>query len=138
MGIGGDVLGTGRTTRASGYPEFCVGGLVAGTVAIYSHWLPIFFAFDLLNMLPIAIQILAGDRDIDKLMGVLLIVYTVSLIFLAVNFVRALRQSMSLRETLGDVEQFMESIFIHLPFPVAVKIAGELIYFRECKVCGAT
>jgi len=72
-------------------------------------------------MLPIAIQFLAGDRDIDKLMGVLLIVYTASLTLLAVNFNRTLRQSMSLRETLGGVELLMESIFIHLPFPVAVK-----------------
>ena len=101
--------------------SFCLGGLVAGTVASYSHWLPVFFAFALPTMLPIAIQFLAGDRDIDKLMGVLLIVYTASLTLLAVNFNRTLRQSMSLRETLGGVELLMESIFIHLPFPVAVK-----------------
>lgn len=101
--------------------SFCLGGLVTGTVASYSHWLPVFFAFDLPTMLPIAIQFLAGDRDIDKLMGVLLIVYTASLTLLAVNFNRALRQSMSLRETLGDVELLMKSMFIQHPFPVAVK-----------------
>lgn len=101
--------------------SFCIGGLVAGTIASYSHWLPVFFAFAVPTMLPLAVQFLLGSRDLDTLMGILLIVYTASVSALAVNFNRALRQSMSLRETLGGVELLMGSIFSNLPFPVAVK-----------------
>lgn len=103
--------------------SFCLGGLVAGTVAGYSYWLPAFFAFALPAMLPISIQFLMGGQDTDTLMGVLLIVYTMSVSLLALNFNRTLRRTMSLQETLGGVERLIGSVFSNLPFPAAVKSA---------------
>lgn len=102
--------------------SFCLGELVAGSVASYSSWLPAFFAFAVPAMLPLAVQFLMGGREPDILMGILLIVYTLGLSLLALNFKRALRQTTTLQATLGGVELLIGSIFNNLPFPVSVKL----------------
>ncbi len=90
---------------------FCLGGLVAGAVVSYASWPAAFFAFAIPALLPLSARLIAQNEELQIAMGVMLLLFGVSLAVLARRTNRSLLQSMALQSALGNSEGRFQGVF---------------------------
>jgi PAS domain S-box-containing protein len=109
-GVAGGVFFPLESVQHQVFLAFIIGGLVAGSMASYAIWLPVFHVFTVAAMVPIVVRFLAIGEEISVLMGLILTIYVAALTVLAGNVNRSLRQSVELQfENAGLVADLTRS-----------------------------
>ncbi len=88
---------------------FVLVGMGAGAVSSLTTYLPAFFAYLPVSLIPVGIQFTFADGPIQLTLSVMLIVYVVALSYFSLNINRTLLQSLTLRfENIDLVEQLRQ------------------------------
>ncbi|NQV98303.1 MAG: PAS domain S-box protein [Rhodospirillales bacterium] len=107
---------------------FCLGGLVAGSVVSYASWLPAFAAFAVPALVPLIVQLIMRDDEVQFVMGVMLLIYAIALAVLARTINRTLLQSQALQSALGNSEGRFRGVFATSPAGmVLMRLDGEIV-----------
>jgi signal transduction histidine kinase len=96
-GAGGVLLYDPRAQLANLILVFVVGGMAAGVAGTLAYYLPAFFGFAFLALLPLSIRILLEGDRLHIAMGILGMLYAGALAVIATNTNRAVRETFRLR-----------------------------------------
>ncbi len=94
---------------------FCLGGLVAGSLASYASWPMAFFAFSIPALLPLSVQLIRQNDEVQVVMGLILLLFGAALCLLARIINRSFLQSMDLQSALGHSEGRFRGVFESSP-----------------------
>lgn len=88
---------------------FVLVGMGAGAVSSLTTYLPAFFAYLPVSLIPVGIQFTLAEGSIQLSLGAMLVVYIIALSYFSLNINRSLLQSLTLRfENIDLVEQLRQ------------------------------
>lgn len=108
-GIGAVVLFPAQELEYQLFILFVLVGMGAGSVSTYTAYLPAFFVYFPISMLPACIKLFLIGDPIHLSLGIMNIAYIIALSYLGTKINRTLKQSLKLRfENIDLVEQLRE------------------------------
>ena len=143
VGLTGAVWGAGAilfyvpdSPHLQVFMAFVIGGMAAGAVVSYAAWLPAFFAYAVLSMVPLIVRFLIEPGDLTLVMGGMLLLYLMFMVALAKSFNDSTKQLIELRGEASRLqdernvsEEFLAKAFHSSPALMAISEPVEGMYF---------